>query len=99
MYSHASIDAELRDWDVLSGARIYHLTKKRRSLFFILDRLPAVLRGKMKRAALALAVVYAVVLSSSTLAQNTRPVDTMPLGQIHAGMRGVAYTVFQGTQP
>ena len=53
----------------------------------------------MKRAALALVVVYAVLLSSSTLAQNSKPVETMPLDQIHAGMRGVAYTVFQGTKP
>jgi SpoIVB peptidase S55 len=53
----------------------------------------------MKRAALALAFVYAVVLSSSTLAQTQKPVETMPLEQIHAGMRGVAYTVFQGTKP
>src|SRR5579864_6476799 len=53
----------------------------------------------MKRAALALVVVYAVVLSSSTLAQSTKPVDTLPLEQVHGGMRGVAYTVFQGTKP
>src|SRR5580765_7159117 len=53
----------------------------------------------MKRTALALALVYAVVLSSSTLAQTQKPVETMPLEQIHAGMRGVAYTVFQGTKP
>src|SRR5438477_7353052 len=53
----------------------------------------------MKRTALALALVYAVVLSSSTLAQTQKPVETMPLSQIHAGMRGVAYTVFQGTTP
>lgn len=53
----------------------------------------------MKRAALALLVVYAVVLSPSTLAQTQKPVETMPLAQIHAGMRGVAYTVFQGTKP
>src|SRR5712671_4449473 len=53
----------------------------------------------MNRAALALALVYAVVLSSSTLAQTQKPVETMPLEQIHAGMRGVAYTVFQGTKP
>ena len=53
----------------------------------------------MKRTALALAVVYAVVLSSSALAQTQKPVETMPLEQIHAGMRGVAYTVFQGTKP
>jgi SpoIVB peptidase S55 len=53
----------------------------------------------MKRTALALALVYAVVLSSSTLAQTQKPVETMPLEQIHAGMRGVAFTVFQGTKP
>lgn len=53
----------------------------------------------MKRAALALLVVYAVVLSPSTLAQTQKPVETMPLAQIRAGMRGVAYTVFQGTKP
>src|SRR5215467_4846296 len=53
----------------------------------------------MKRAALALVVVYAVLLSSSTLAQNSKSVETMPLDQIHAGMRGTAYTVFQGTRP
>src|ERR1700746_2992282 len=53
----------------------------------------------MKRTALALALVYAVVLSSLTLAQTQKPVETMPLEQIHAGMRGSAYTVFQGTKP
>src|SRR5207248_2920008 len=31
--------------------------------------------------------------------QNSKPVETLPLSQIHAGMRGVAYTVFQGTTP
>ena len=53
----------------------------------------------MKRAALVLAVVYSVVLSSSTLAQTQKPIETMPLEQVHAGMKGVAYTVFQGTKP
>src|SRR5436305_337919 len=56
----------------------------------------------MRRTALAVVVVYAFVLSfllqTQTYAQ-TKPVDTMPLEQIHAGMRGVAYTVFQGTKP
>ena len=73
--------------------------QKRRSLFLVTGPLVAVLRGKMKRAALALAVVYAVVLSSSTLAQTQKPVEIIPLEQVHAGMRGVAYTVFQGTKP
>ena len=53
----------------------------------------------MNRAALALVVVYAVLLSSSIRAQNSKPLEIMPLNQIHAGMRGVAYTVFQGTKP
>src|SRR6185437_15962989 len=58
----------------------------------------------MRRVALTLVVVYAVVLSFLTLAQNTyaqtsKPVETIPVSQIHEGMRGVAYTVFQGTKP
>jgi len=53
----------------------------------------------MRRAALAAVVVYLVVLSSLSFAQTPKPVDTMPVSQIHAGMRGVAYTVFQGTTP
>ncbi len=58
----------------------------------------------MRRAALAVVVVYAFVLSfllqaQESYAQTTKPVETIPLNQIHAGMRGVAYTVFQGTKP
>src|SRR5947208_4566544 len=53
----------------------------------------------MRRAALAAVVVYLVLLSLPGFAQNSKPVETLPLSQIHAGMRGVAYTVFQGTKP
>src|SRR5713101_3623326 len=53
----------------------------------------------MRRAVLACAVVYGFVLSFLSYAQTTKPVETIPLSQIHAGMRGVAYTVFQGTKP
>ncbi|MBV9183032.1 MAG: SpoIVB peptidase S55 [Acidobacteria bacterium] len=53
----------------------------------------------MRRAALAVAVVYSVVLSCFAPAQSNTSVQTIPLEQIHAGMRGVAYTVFQGTKP
>jgi hypothetical protein len=52
----------------------------------------------MRRAVLAFAVVYLFVLSSLSHAQTSKP-EIMPLAQIHAGMRGVAYTVFQGTKP
>ncbi|MBV8051665.1 MAG: SpoIVB peptidase S55 [Acidobacteriaceae bacterium] len=50
------------------------------------------------RAPLA-AFVSCLVLSFSTAAQPIKPVDTIPVGQIHAGMHGVAFTVFQGTKP
>src|SRR2546430_90738 len=53
----------------------------------------------MRRAILACAVVYGFVLSFLSYAQTTKPVETIPLSQIHAGMHGVAYTVFQGTKP
>ncbi len=58
----------------------------------------------MRRAALPVVVVYAVVLSFLTFAQDSyaqtsKPVETIPVSQIHAGMHGVAYTVFQGTKP
>ena len=35
----------------------------------------------------------------SVQAQTPKPVETIPISQIHAGMKGVAYTVFQGTKP
>jgi hypothetical protein len=49
-------------------------------------------------------VVYAVVLTFlsfplESYAQGTKSIDTIPVSQIHEGMRGVAYTVFQGTKP
>jgi hypothetical protein len=53
----------------------------------------------MRRAALAAVVVYGVVLSSLGYAQTIKPVETLPVAQIQAGMHGVAYTVFQGTKP
>src|SRR5580704_14279084 len=62
----------------------------------------------MKKVAVA---VSALVLSLSTLliaqnkiaqgdlAQVSQPQQTIPVSEIHAGMRGVAYTVFQGVKP
>jgi hypothetical protein len=52
----------------------------------------------MRRVILAL-VVLCFILSPKTEAQTPKPVETIPVEQIHAGMRGVAYTVFQGTKP
>src|SRR5256712_1573151 len=53
----------------------------------------------MRRAALASGVVYSLLLSFATFAQTSKSVETIPVSQIHAGMHGVAYTVFQGTKP
>ncbi len=52
----------------------------------------------MKKAAVSL---FALVLSLSTLAvaQTSPAQPTIPVSEIHAGMRGVAYTVFQGVKP
>ena len=51
---------------------------------------------------LACSVVAPLALLSlrfATQAQTPKPVETIPVSQIHAGMHGVAYTVFQGTKP
>jgi len=57
----------------------------------------------MKRVPLAAVVVYSFLFSSLIYAQvntqTSKPVETLPLDQIHAGIHGVAYTVFQGTKP
>lgn len=58
----------------------------------------------MRPSVLVVAVVYAVVLTflgnaTASYAQSTKSVETIPVSQIHEGMRGVAYTVFQGTKP
>src|ERR1700680_887936 len=49
--------------------------------------------------AILVLVVLSFPLSFATQAQTPKPVETIPIEQIHAGMRGVAYTVFQGTKP
>ena len=43
--------------------------------------------------------VIALLLSLTTQAQTAKPVETISVSEIHAGMHGVAYTVFQGTKP
>lgn len=58
----------------------------------------------MRRSVLVVAVVYSVVLTflvyaPKSFAQSTSSVATIPVSQLHEGMRGVAYTVFQGTKP
>jgi hypothetical protein len=43
--------------------------------------------------------VIALLLSTTIQAQTSKAVETIPVSEIHAGMHGVAYTVFQGTKP
>jgi hypothetical protein len=52
----------------------------------------------MGKVYLALAALSCLV-SFSALTAETTPLKTISLDEIHAGMRGVAYTVFEGTQP
>jgi hypothetical protein len=47
----------------------------------------------------AFALLSGFFLPTFTLAQNTTSQPTIPVDQIHAGMRGVAYTVFEGIKP
>src|SRR5262249_24421129 len=98
--SHASIDARLRDWDVLPGLTSptgNSRNSEAKSVFWDFTRESR--RDKMRRTVLVLVVVYAFLFSLLTFAQKTKPAETIPLDQIHTGMKGVAYTVFQGTKP
>jgi hypothetical protein len=52
----------------------------------------------MRRVVLALGVLC-FLLPSAAPAQTKNPVETIPVNQIHAGMKGIALTVFQGTKP
>ena len=44
-------------------------------------------------------VVYAFLFSIFLSYAQTKSAEIIPVSQIHAGMKGVAYTVFQGTKP
>jgi SpoIVB peptidase S55 len=102
---YASIDAGLRDWDVLHGLgrRFFgssppanRIQSAKCKLFGW--RSTRCSRSKFMRRALFSSVI-AVLLSATIQAQTPKPVETIPVSEIHAGMKGVAYTVFQGTKP
>jgi SpoIVB peptidase S55 len=44
-------------------------------------------------------VVFGLSLSSTLRSQTSSAYKTIPVSEIHAGMHGVAYTVFQGVKP
>jgi hypothetical protein len=43
--------------------------------------------------------VLVVSLSTAALSQTAQAPQTIPVSEIHSGMRGVAYTVFEGVKP
>jgi hypothetical protein len=57
----------------------------------------------MRKAVFALFVAFGIALPATLIAQNAQPSlspqQTISVDQIHTGMRGVAYTVFQGIKP
>jgi hypothetical protein len=58
----------------------------------------------MRKAVLSLASVYCfftllAFAAQEPASQPPKTTQTIPVSQIHTGMRGVAYTVFQGTKP
>ena len=52
----------------------------------------------MQRVVLAFSV-FCLSLFSAAQTQPPKSFDTIPVDQIHTGMKGVAYTVFEGTKP
>src|SRR5689334_1844357 len=53
----------------------------------------------MRLAVLAWALLCTILLCPATYAVTPKSVETIPVSQIHAGMHGVAYTVFEGVKP
>ena len=53
----------------------------------------------MKKVVLAFLFLAGSLLFANDSGQKKTSVEFIPVDQIHAGMKGVAYTVFQGTQP
>src|SRR4029078_2953886 len=54
----------------------------------------------MRKVFLSFAALSCLLLSSASVtAQSSSSAQTISVDQIHTGMRGVAYTVFQGVKP
>src|SRR5215472_8858505 len=58
----------------------------------------SILGDRMRKVYLAL-LALSCLLPFSVMAAETSQIETIPVSQIRAGMHGVAYTVFAGTQP
>src|SRR5437870_13893272 len=97
----ASIDAEFRDWDVLLGIGFHssYLAMQRAKCNFLMADLLAVVRDKFMRRVVLGCVLCFFVSSLAANAENSRPVASLAVIEMHDGMKGVACTVFQVVQP
>jgi hypothetical protein len=106
---YASIDAGIRDWDVYARPQVFPLLATTYNLAESNlvsvkagpSGLPGV--GSMKKFALALLVTClsfpSFVCAQTSSAATAQSPQIIPVSQIHAGMRGVALTVFEGVKP
>src|SRR5579862_8924507 len=97
----ASIDARIRNWDVLPGPRSSPSRQRvavGQSLICNWNLLAGSVSGlQMRKVGLALLVLGLSLPTISLSGQTSQP--TIPVEQIHAGMRGYALTVFEGVKP
>src|SRR5467141_3818898 len=64
-----------------------------------MDRLAAPPGHYMRKVVSALFACFCVLVPALLAAQTSQTFQTISVDHIHAGMRGVAYTVFQGIRP
>src|SRR5579864_2142133 len=96
----ASIDARIRNWDVLPGPRSSPSRQRVAvglSLICNWNPLAGSVSGHYMRKVFALLVLGLSLSTISLFAQTSQP--TIPVNQIHAGMHGYALTVFEGVKP
>src|SRR5215469_1129657 len=96
----ASIDAQIRNWDVFARSQTVPLvgaTSRSWSGSKHMGPFRGPHRGFKMRKLLLTLFALGVSLPTILSAQTTQP--TIPVDQIHPGMQGVAYTVFQGIKP
>src|ERR1700757_4536393 len=101
-----SIDAKLSNWDVLLGLDFLSLATTRHRLESneIAEPQLAWLFGvPMRKAFLALFALcgsfWIPAVAQTPGSHPAKTAEIITVSQIHAGMRGVAYTVFEGIKP
>src|SRR3954454_11425421 len=94
----ASIDARIHNWGCLPGPRSLPWQRSRSwSGSNVKGPFRSPAGHSMRKVVLSLLVLGVSLCSAIVNGQAAQP--TIPVSQIHAGMRGVAYTVFEGVKP